>query len=88
MQLEYSFIIPVFNRPDEIRELLGSMQEVDFDGSFEIVIVEDGSSISSEEVIEDFIDKLNISYYYKENTDSGDFRNYGMKLSNGKHFHI
>ncbi len=88
MQLEYSFIIPVFNRPDEIRELLESIQEVDFDGSFEIVIVEDGSSISSEEVIEDFIDKLNISYYYKENTGPGDSRNYGMKLAKGNYFLI
>jgi glycosyltransferase involved in cell wall biosynthesis len=88
MQLEYSFIIPVFNRPDEIRELLESMKELDFDGSFEIVIVEDGSSISSEEVLEDFKDKLNISYYYKENTGPGDSRNYGMKLAKGNYFLI
>ncbi|WP_026837939.1 glycosyltransferase [Gillisia sp. JM1] len=88
MQLEYSFIIPVFNRPDEIRELLESMKELDFDGSFEIVVVEDGSSISSEEVLEDFKDKLNISYYYKENTGPGDSRNYGMKLAKGNYFLI
>jgi glycosyltransferase involved in cell wall biosynthesis len=88
MQLEYSFIIPVFNRPDEIRELLESMKELDFDSSFEIVIVEDGSSISSEEVLEDFKDKLNISYYYKENTGPGDSRNYGMKLAKGNYFLI
>lgn len=88
MQLEYSFIIPVFNRPDEIRELLESMKELDFDGSFEIVIVEDGSSISSEEVLEDFKDKLHVSYYYKENTGPGDSRNYGMKLAKGNYFLI
>ncbi|RKS50755.1 cellulose synthase/poly-beta-1,6-N-acetylglucosamine synthase-like glycosyltransferase [Gillisia mitskevichiae] len=88
MQLEYSFIIPVYNRPDEIRELLESMQDLDFNGHFEIVIVEDGSSISSEEVIEDFKGKLNISYYYKENTGPGDSRNYGMKLAKGNYFLI
>ncbi len=88
MQLEYSFIIPVFNRPDEIRELLRSMAELDYNGDFEIVIVEDGSNISSEEVIKDFKQKLNISYYYKENTGPGDSRNYGMKLAKGNYFLI
>jgi len=88
MQLEYSFIIPVFNRPDEIRELLESMTELDFKGGFEIVIVEDGSNVSSEGVIKDFNQKLNISYYYKENTGPGDSRNYGMKLAKGNYFLI
>ena len=88
MQLEYSFIIPVFNRPDEIRELLESMKELDFNGSFEIVIVEDGSTIPSDGVLEDFKDKLNISYYFKENTGPGDSRNYGMKLAKGNYFLI
>ena len=88
MQLEYSFIIPVYNRPDEIRELLESMAELDYNGDFEIVIVEDGSTVSSEGVIEDFKDKLNISYYYKENTGPGDSRNYGMKMAKGNYFLI
>jgi len=88
MQLEYSFLIPFFNIPDEIRELLESMQELDFNGSFEIVIVEDGSAITSEAILEDFNDKLNISYYFKENTGPGDSRNYGMKLAKGNYFLI
>lgn len=88
MQLEYSFIIPVFNRPDEIRELLESMAELDFNAGFEIVIVEDGSNVSSEDVIKNFNQKLNISYYYKENTGPGDSRNYGMKLAKGNYFLI
>ena len=88
MQLEYSFIIPVYNRPDEIRELVESMAELDYNGDFEIVIVEDGSTVSSEGVIEDFKDKLNISYYYKENTGPGDSRNYGMKMAKGNYFLI
>ncbi len=88
MQLEYSFIIPVYNRPEEIQELLQSMLQLQFSRSFEIVIVEDGSHISSEEVIKEFGDKLNISYYYKENTGPGDSRNYGMKLAKGNYFLI
>jgi len=88
MQLEYSFIIPVFNRPDEIRELLKSMQNLDYKSGFEIVIVEDGSSISSEAVIQEFRDSLNISYYFKENTGPGDSRNYGMKKAQGNYFLI
>lgn len=88
MQLHYSFIIPVFNRPEEIRELLESMQQLDFNASFEIVIVEDGSTISSEEIINQFQENLNIRYYYKENTGPGDSRNYGMKLAKGNYFLI
>ncbi len=88
MQLEYSFIIPVYNRPDEIRELLHSMKLLDFDEAFEVVIVEDGSSISSEAVIEEFKDDLNIAYYFKENTGPGDSRNYGMKKAKGSYFLI
>ena len=88
MKFEYSFIIPVYNRPEEIRELLQSMLQLHFSRSFEIVIVEDGSIVSSEEMIMEFSDKLNISYYYKENTGPGDSRNYGMKLAKGNYFLI
>lgn len=88
MQLEYSFIIPVYNRPEEIRELLQSMRKLDFNRSFEIVIVEDGSTISSEEVIKDFTESLEINYFYKENTGPGDSRNYGMKQARGNYFLI
>jgi len=88
MQLEYSFIIPVYNRPEEIRELLQSMLQLQYLGNFEIVIVEDGSTISSEEVIKEFQDKLNISYFFKENTGPGDSRNFGMKEAKGNYFLI
>ena len=88
MKLDYSFIIPVYNRPDEIRELLQSMKLLDFNEAFEIVIVEDGSSVSSEAVIEEFSDSLNIAYYFKENTGPGDSRNYGMKKAKGNYFLI
>ncbi len=88
MQLQYSFIIPVYNRPDEILELLQSFEGLNTNTHFEIVIVEDGSSISSKEIVDIFNDKLNISYYFKENSGPGDSRNYGMKKAKGNYFII
>ncbi len=88
MKLEFSFIIPVYNRPEEIRELLESFSTMDFDDPFEIVIVEDGSGETALAIVENFKDLLNISYYYKENSGPGDSRNYGMKRATGNYFII
>lgn len=88
MQLNYSFIIPVFNRPEEIRELLQSMTELRFSGTFEIVIIEDGSTLSSEKVIGEFRDRLQIHYYFKPNSGPGDSRNFGMRKASGNYFII
>lgn len=88
MQLYFSFIIPVYNRPQEILELLESMCQMDYDKSFEIVIVEDGSTITSEKEVLRFKDSLNISYYQKPNSGPGDSRNYGMKKAQGNYFLI
>ncbi|APG58991.1 glycosyltransferase [Christiangramia salexigens] len=88
MHPEYSFIIPVYNRPDEIRELLESMLKLEFQNDFEIVIVEDGSNESSEDVISHFKDQLNISYYFKPNSGPGDSRNFGMKKAIADYFII
>ncbi len=85
---KYSFIVPVFNRPQEIRELLESMLTLDFEESLEIVIVEDGSSETARAVVEDYSDKLNISYYFKENSGPGDSRNYGMARAKSGYFII
>ena len=85
MSLDYSFVIPVYNRPDEVRELLESMLQFQFSRDYEIVIVEDGSSITSKEIIEEFQQKLNISYYFKPNSGPGDSRNFGMKKANGNY---
>ncbi|MCZ4320091.1 glycosyltransferase [Aequorivita viscosa] len=88
MQINYSFIIPVFNRPQEVKELLESFVDLDFETSFEIVIVEDGSTETSEKVVEQFSEKLSISYYFKQNSGPGDSRNYGMKRAKGNYFII
>ena len=85
---DISFIIPVYNRPDEVKELLDSFINLDGEKDFEIVIIEDGSTISSKHVVEDFSDSLNITYVYKENSGPGDSRNHGMKLAKGSYFII
>jgi glycosyltransferase involved in cell wall biosynthesis len=84
----FSIIIPVYNRPDEIKELLDSIVLTDYKEDFEVVIIEDGSSLTCEKVIDLFKSKLNISYYNKENTGPGDSRNFGMKKAKGEYFLI
>ncbi|TRZ41079.1 glycosyltransferase [Robertkochia solimangrovi] len=88
MELDFSFIIPVYNRPDEIGELLASMSVMDGGRDFEIVIVEDGSEVTAEQVVKDFSENLNISYYQKANSGPGDSRNYGMSRAKGNYFII
>ena len=88
MHLQFSFIIPVYNRPEEIHELLQSFVEMKTDENFEIVIVEDGSTIPSKTVVEGFKPILNISYFHKKNSGPGDSRNFGMKHAKGNYFII
>ncbi|CAH8294798.1 GT2 family glycosyltransferase [Mariniflexile fucanivorans] len=88
MQLQFSFIIPVYNRPDEIQELLQSFVELKTATKFEIVIVEDGSTIPSKEIVNTFSSKLNISYFFKGNSGPGDSRNFGMQHAKGNYFII
>ncbi|WP_100615582.1 glycosyltransferase [Confluentibacter citreus] len=88
MHLQFSFIIPVYNRPDEIQELLQSFVALKTNETFEIVIVEDGSTIPSKDVIDVYKDKLNISYFFKDNSGPGDSRNFGMIHAKGNYFII
>ena len=88
MKRTYSFVIPVYNRPQEIFELLESFVLLKFSEPYEIVIVEDGSTVSSEEIITQFSDQLSISYYSKANSGPGDSRNYGMQKATGNYFII
>jgi glycosyltransferase involved in cell wall biosynthesis len=84
----FSIIIPVYNRPDELEELLSSLSQLDYEKEYEIVIIEDGSILMSDKVCDKFKSSLNISYYYKENSGPGDSRNYGMKVAKGNYFII
>lgn len=84
----FSLIIPVYNRPFEIGELLDSLSASTFAKPFEVVVVEDGSSEKCIEIVEIFQEKLDISYYYKDNSGPGDSRNYGMRKAKGDYFLI
>ncbi len=88
MDLNFSIIIPVYNRPIEIDELLKSLAQQDFKDDFQAVIVEDGSEVSSEEVVNSYTDKLNIDYYTKDNSGPGLSRNFGMHKATGNYFII
>ena len=79
----YSLIVPVFNRPDEVRELLESLT-LQTQENFEVIIVEDGSTTPCKDVCEAFADRLDIHYYYKENSGPGQSRNYGAERAKGE----
>lgn len=85
--LSFSFIVPVYNRPDELAELLKSLAAQTYASSFEVVIVEDGSKLTSQEVIKSF-PQLNLHYISKENTGPGHSRNVGMQAAKGNYFII
>ncbi|TVZ53272.1 glycosyltransferase [Dokdonia sp. Hel_I_53] len=87
MQRSYSFIIPVYNRPDEIAELLASFALQEGVIPFEIVIIEDGSTVPCLSEVEKFPD-LDISYFSKGNSGPGSSRNYGMRKAKGTYFII
>jgi dephospho-CoA kinase len=84
----FSIIIPVYNRPDEIKELLDSLLQSTYKNEYEVVIIEDGSTITCKDVVNQFSNELNISYYFKKNSGPGDSRNYGMKQAKGDYFII
>ena len=86
--MHFSFIVPVYNRPEEIRELLESFSNLEGDFKYEIVIVEDGSLETSEAVVNSFREQLHICYYFKSNTGPGDSRNFGMNKAEGDYFII
>ncbi|MBA6156607.1 glycosyltransferase [Tenacibaculum sp. S7007] len=88
MNLKFSIIVPVYNRPQEIEELLESLTEQDFKQDFEVLIIEDGSQDSSEKIIEKYQLNLDLKYFYKENTGAGASRNYGMQRASGNYFII
>ncbi|WP_233130971.1 glycosyltransferase [Polaribacter tangerinus] len=88
MNFHFSIIVPVFNRPNEIDELLESFVRQDFSDNYEILIIEDGSQIKSDVIVRKYTSLLNITYHFKENTGAGDSRNFGMKKASGNYYII
>jgi len=81
--MKYSIIVPVYNRPDEVDELLQSLTEQELK-DFEVVIVEDGSQKPCKDVCDKFADILDLHYYVKENGGPGQARNYGAERARGE----
>ena len=85
--MKFSVIIPVYNRPEELRELLLSVNRQNFT-DLEVVVIEDGSTNDSSKIIANFSDKLQIQYLVQSNTGQGFARNNGMKIAVGDFFVI
>lgn len=81
----FSVIVPVYNRIDEVDDLLKSLSEQSCK-DFEAVIVEDGSSQPCKDVISKYADKVDVKYYYKENEGRSIARNYGLDRATGDYF--
>ena len=81
--MKYSIIVPVFNRPDEVDELLESLCHQDVK-DFEVIIVEDGSEKPCKDVCDKYASILDLHYYFKENSGPGQSRNYGAERANGE----
>lgn len=83
--MRFSLIVPVYNRPDEIEDLLQSLSQ-QTDKGFELVIVEDGSTIPCRAQAERFASAFSIKYFFKENEGRSIARNYGMEHAEGDYF--
>ena len=82
--MKYSIIVPVYNRPDEVDELLQSLTEQTLK-DMEVIIVEDGSSQPCENIVHRYAGKLQLRYYTKENSGPGQTRNFGAEHSQGEY---
>ena len=81
--MKYSFIVPVYNRPDEVDELLESLCGQTY-RDFEVIIVEDGSAITCDSVVQKYAQQLDVHYFVKPNSGPGQTRNYGVARASGE----
>ena len=84
---KFSIIVPVFNRPDEVAELLESLTHIIY-RDYELIIVEDGSTTPCETVVKAYQDRLPVTYYVKPNSGPGQSRNYGAERAKGEYLLI
>lgn len=81
----YSVIIPVYNRPEEVDELLDSLTRQTYT-HFEALIIEDGSTKKCDHLMDKYSDKISLTYYFKPNTGQGFSRNFGFERAKGDYF--
>lgn len=80
----FSLVIPVYNRPQEVQELLQSLTQQTM-ADFEVIIVEDGSSSPCKSIVDTFVKEFPIHYIAKSNSGPADSRNVGVLQSSGKY---
>ena len=85
--MRYSFIIPVYNRPEEVEELIQSLT-IQEEKDFEVIVIEDGSSITCDKVCAKYKEQLDLHYHIKENSGPGPSRNYGAERAQGEYLII
>lgn len=83
----FSIIIPLYNRPQEIDELLYTLTKQTY-LQFEVLVIEDGSIHDAKAIVDSYADRLDIKYYFKENAGQGFARNYAFERANGDYFII
>lgn len=82
---KYSVIVPVYNRIDEVEDLLQSLAKQSFT-DFETIIVEDGSTMPCEDTVKKFQDQIDVKYYFKDNEGRSIARNHGIERASGDYF--
>ena len=85
--MKYSFLIPVYNRPDEVDELLQSLTE-QTRRDFEVIVVDDGSSLPCRDVADRYAGLLDLRYFTKPNSGPGQTRNYAAERAQGDYLLI
>jgi len=83
----FSIIIPLYNRPQEIKELLSTLCKQTY-MQFEVLVIEDGSVNDAKDIVASFENKLDVKYFYKENSGQGFSRNFGFERAKGDYFII
>lgn len=83
----FSIIIPLYNRPQEIDELLYTLTKQTY-LQFEVLVIEDGSKNDAKEIVASYADRLDVKYYFKENAGQGFARNFGFERAKGDYFVI
>lgn len=83
----FSIIIPLYNRPQEIKELLSTLCKQTY-MQFEVLVIEDGSVNDAKDIVASFENKLDVKYFFKENSGQGFSRNFGFERAKGDYFII
>lgn len=86
--MKFSIIIAVYNRPEELDELLQSILRQNTENQLEVLVVDDGSDKRSNSVVEKYVELIDLKYCFKKNTGPGDSRNFGMERASGEYFII